>query len=118
MGAGVIGVTLALLLEKSFSQPVEHARPAGQARTLPTAAAVRFPEKPVDEKTLLARRAAYRLGNLVFVGLAILTAVEFILATVGGGSVVLLFLVGLIKAGLIIQYYMHLRSVWGEEAHG
>ncbi len=118
MGAGVIGVALALVLDRSRSQPAEQAGAVRPARPLPAAAAVRVPEKPVDKETLVARSAAYRQGILVFAGLAILTVLEFAIARALGGSVVLLFLVGLIKAGLIIQYYMHLRSAWGEEAHG
>lgn len=117
MGAGVIGVALALVLDGSRSQPAEQAGAVRPARPLTAAAAVSVPEMPVDKETLMARRAAYRQGILVFAGLAILTVLEFVVAR-ALGSVVLLFLVGLIKAGLIIQYYMHLRSVWGEEAHG
>ncbi len=118
MAAGVIGVALALLFDRSLSEPVEHARVRRPARPAAAAVVTRVAETPVDEKTLAARRAAYLQGILVLVGLAILTALEFVIATAAGGSVVLLFLVALIKAGLILQYYMHLRKVWGEEAHG
>ena len=62
-----------------------------------------------------ARRAAYRLGILVLVGLAVLTGLEFVIAGVTGGSTVFLFIIALIKAGIILQYYMHVRSVWAEE---
>jgi len=61
------------------------------------------------------RRAAYRLGFLVLVGLAVLTGLEFVIAGVTGGSAVFLFIIALIKAGIILQYYMHVRSVWAEE---
>jgi cytochrome c oxidase subunit IV len=62
------------------------------------------------------RRAAYRLGFYVLVGLAILTAVEFGIAFLFEGSAALLFILVLAKAGTIIQYYMHLNNVWSEEA--
>ena len=71
----------------------------------------------MDEKTLAARKAAYRLGFYVLVGLAVLTAVEFGIAILFEGSAALLFVLALAKAGTIIQYYMHLNNVWGEEAH-
>jgi len=61
------------------------------------------------------RRAAYRLGFLVLVGLAVLTGLEFVIAAVTNGSAVFLFIIGLIKAGIILQYYMHIRNVWAEE---
>ena len=63
------------------------------------------------------RRAAYRRGVYVLVGLAVLTAVEFGVAILLEGSAALLFILALAKAGAIIQYYMHLNKVWGEEEH-
>ena len=57
-------------------------------------------------------------GILVFplvVALAALTGLEFWVATAAGGSVAFLFIIALVKAGVIIQYYMHLESVWSEE---
>jgi hypothetical protein len=49
------------------------------------------------------------------VGLAVLTALEFAIAAALEGSTVFLFVVALVKAGLIIQYYMHLNRAWSEE---
>jgi len=69
----------------------------------------------MDEKVVAARRAAYRQGVYVLIALAVLTVVEFTIAVILGGSPVLLFVVVLVKAGLIIQYFMHLGRVWGEE---
>lgn len=71
----------------------------------------------VDARVLAARKAAYRLGLYVLVGLAVLTAIEFGVALLFDGSAALLFVLILAKAGLIIQYYMHLNTVWSEEAH-
>lgn len=70
--------------------------------------------EPVDEAVLAGRRGAYRRGLFVFIGLAALTAIEFGIA-LWTGSVIFLFLIALVKAGLILQYYMHLGKVWGEE---
>jgi hypothetical protein len=69
----------------------------------------------VDEKVLAGRKAAYRQGILVFLGLLALTALEYWIAVRAGGSAVFLFILILAKAGLIVQYYMHLGRVWGEE---
>jgi hypothetical protein len=115
MALGILGVALALRLDRSAAvEERPHAAPAvPRAQDRPAVA-----PRPVDERVQAARKAAYRLGILVFVGLAVLTALEFWIATAAGGSAVFLFLIALIKAGLIVQYYMHLRTVWEEEVHG
>jgi cytochrome c oxidase subunit IV len=78
---------------------------------------VQVEEEPGVDPALRARRsAAYRLGIFVLIGLAVLTAIEFVLA-VTIQSVVLLLIMALFKAGLILQYFMHLARVWSEEAH-
>jgi cytochrome c oxidase subunit 4 len=79
--------------------------------------AIKIEEEPGIDPALRARRsAAYRLGLFVLIGLAVLTAIEFFVA-VTLHSVVLLFIIALIKAGLILQYFMHVTRVWSEEAH-
>jgi len=116
MLAGVLGVALALILDRKSAQPTaEAARPVESREALAVAAAMEAPPEPVDEKVLASRRTAYRQGLLVLVGLAVLTALEFWIATAAGGSTVFLFILILAKAGLILQYYMHLNHVWSEE---
>jgi cytochrome c oxidase subunit 4 len=110
-GAVVIGVILALLFRLRREPAEEIAETPSTAEGEPASA--------VDAERLEARRkersAAYRRGFLVFVGLAALTALEFWVATAAGGSVAFLFIIALVKAGVIVQYYMHLESVWSEE---
>jgi heme/copper-type cytochrome/quinol oxidase subunit 4 len=62
------------------------------------------------------KAAAFRHGFGVLVALAILTAVEYWIS-VATGSVVFLFIVALVKAGLILNYFMHMARVWSEETH-
>ncbi len=62
------------------------------------------------------KRAAYRIGIVVFLILAALTAGEFYLASVSG-AVAGLFILGLLKAALIIRYFMHVNRLWTEERH-
>lgn len=50
-------------------------------------------------------------GTLNFVGLLVLTALEFIVATQIAGSLLLLWIFMLAKAGLIIQYFMHISAL-------
>lgn len=73
-------------------------------------------ERPLDPALLARRSAAYRLGGLVLIGLAVLTGVEYAIGLFLP-SLVLLFIMGLFKAGLILQYFMHVASLWSEEGH-
>lgn len=62
------------------------------------------------------KRSAYRIGLVVFIVLAALTALEFYVASVSG-LVAALFAFALIKAALIIRYFMHVNRLWAEEGH-
>lgn len=62
------------------------------------------------------KAAAYRLGLITLVILAVLTIVEFIIA-VYMGALVLLFIIALLKAAVIIQNFMHIARLWQEESH-
>lgn len=70
-------------------------------------------ESDNDKGTLLSR------GVMVFVGLAVLTGVEFWVA-VGGliAPLPLLAVVAIGKTALIVEYYMHMRSVFDLEEGG
>jgi hypothetical protein len=112
----VIGVGLAIILEKRFSLlPADTAKSAESRGARVAALREEIPPRPVDEKALAARKAAYRQGVFVLIGLAVLTALEFVVATALSGSVVLLFVLVLAKAGLILQFYMHVGHLWSEE---
>jgi heme/copper-type cytochrome/quinol oxidase subunit 4 len=73
------------------------------------------PAEAEDNKISAGRKSAYRQGILVLIALAVLTALEFWIASAAGGSIVFLFILALAKAGLIVQYYMHLGHLWTEE---
>lgn len=62
------------------------------------------------------KAAAYRLGMVTLIILAVLTAVEYIVA-VYMGSLILLFIIALVKAAVIIQNFMHIARLWREESH-
>lgn len=53
------------------------------------------------------QKAALNQGAIIFIFLAVLTALEFFIA-VAVGSVILLILIALVKAGLVGYYYMHI----------
>jgi caa(3)-type oxidase subunit IV len=62
------------------------------------------------------KAAAFRQGIAVLVTLAILTGIEY-WTSLATGSVVFLFIIALAKAGLIVNYFMHVAKLWREEAH-
>ncbi|MCH8875397.1 MAG: cytochrome C oxidase subunit IV family protein [Chloroflexi bacterium] len=62
------------------------------------------------------KRAAYRTGLVVFLIVAVLTAVEFYLASISD-AIAGLFAIALIKAALIVRYFMHVNRLWTDEGH-
>ena len=114
MAGGLAGLGLALLLGKSTAEHVE-ARSERIVDARPAVAVEVAPVRPVDEKVLEILKAVYRQGLYVLVGLAVLTALEFLVSVALGGSPVFLFIIALTKAGVILQYFMHLGRVWGQE---
>jgi cytochrome c oxidase subunit 4 len=61
-----------------------------------------------------SRNAAdLRQGVIIMVILAVLTVVEYLLAT-ATGLWLLLVVIALVKAAIVIQYYMHLPRVLGQ----
>lgn len=63
------------------------------------------------------KKAAYRQGVWVAVVLGALTALEYWISIALDGSLVFLTLIGLVKAGIIVQYFMHIYRVWQEDSH-
>ena len=59
---------------------------------------------------------AMRTGMIVFLGLVVLTIVEFFVPLLID-SAVLLLIIALLKAALIINYFMHVYRLWREESH-
>lgn len=64
----------------------------------------------------IQKKAAWRQGNIVVIILALLTVVEFIVALYIP-SAVLLFIIALLKAVLILQFFMHVYRLWREGEH-
>jgi len=53
-------------------------------------------------------------GVLVFLGLAVLTIIEYYLGT-HQAAPIFLWVVALLKAGLVLVYFMHIGRVFGSE---
>ena len=63
------------------------------------------------------KKAENRRTIIIFVILAILTGVEFWLALNLASPAVPLIIVALLKAALIVQYFMHIYRLRREEEH-
>ncbi len=62
--------------------------------------------------------AKLRLGWIVIGGLAVLTALEYWIAvSVHSTPLPYLAVIALIKAWLIVQYFMHVAQLWRKEGH-
>lgn len=61
------------------------------------------------------KRIPYFNGIAVLVVLGILTAVEYIIGTSDSPSVAVLAVLAIVKAAVIINWYMHLGRVWDTE---
>jgi len=63
------------------------------------------------------KREAYRLGLITLGILAVLTAVEYLIAINLASPAVWLIIIALIKTGSIVQNFMHIARLWREESH-
>ena len=63
------------------------------------------------------KKAGYRQGFYIFLALVVLTAIEIVIALNLDSPAVPLIIVSLVKAGLIVQYFMHIYRLWREEGH-
>ncbi len=64
------------------------------------------------------KSAIYREGIIVAVVLAVLTLIEYYAAiTPPFDSFAILMILALLKAVLVVNYFMHIRSVWSEGDH-
>ena len=109
------GVTMALVFY-GFSSMLSGGAVAGlPVETVPTTEVLALAAWKEDRDAKRARRArlsaAYRTGVMVLIWLGLLTALEFV-ANLIGVSTVTMFIFALVKAGIILQFFMHISSLW------
>ena len=64
------------------------------------------------------KAAAFRQGLFVMIALAVLTGAEYGISLLTQ-SAAFLFILALLKAALVAQYFMHIARLWSsEESHG
>ena len=59
----------------------------------------------------------WRIGWIIFIALLVLTIVEYFIGIQENASAVALMIVALIKATLIVYFFMHVFRLWREESH-
>ena len=109
------GVTMALVFY-GFSSMLSGGAVAGiPVEIVPTTevmALAAWKEERDAKRARRARRsAAYRTGVMVLIWLGLLTALEFA-ANLIGVSTVTMLIIALVKAGIILQFFMHVSSLW------
>lgn len=57
----------------------------------------------------------FRTGWWVFLGLAVLTAFEFVISGAVRSPVPYLTMTAVVKAGLIVMYFMHVARLWNRK---
>lgn len=64
-----------------------------------------------------AKKSAQRTGLYVFLALLVLTIAESVVGSLETPITVLLLIIALVKAALIIYFFMHVYRLWREESH-
>ncbi len=64
--------------------------------------------------TAAPKTSIYRTGYFVAIVLAVLTVVEFYIALTFNNFAIMMLL-GLVKAYFVVNYFMHIKSLWSEE---
>ena len=60
--------------------------------------------------------AAYRMGLITLIILAVMTVAEYFVS-IYTGSLILLMIIAVIKAAIIVNNFMHNTRLWREESH-
>ena len=63
----------------------------------------------------MTKQQAYRQGLVVALVLAVLTILEAVLANVGYSASSGFLIISIIKAALVVNYFMHVYRLWREE---
>ena len=73
-------------------------------------------EEPILKYDLGDGKAAYRRITVVAIVLGIITVAEYFIALYTS-SAVIMFILGFLKAALVVWFFMHVYRVWRGDAH-
>ena len=62
------------------------------------------------------KAAAYRMGLITLIILAVMTVAEYFVS-IYTGSLILLMIIAVLKAAIIVNNFMHITRLWREESH-
>jgi cytochrome c oxidase subunit 4 len=68
----------------------------------------------MEHKDTNLKAQELRRGVMIFIALAILTAVEYIIGT-HSAPVIFMWIIALTKAVLVVWFFMHIKRAFGEE---
>jgi heme/copper-type cytochrome/quinol oxidase subunit 4 len=68
----------------------------------------------MENKQSETKSQELRRGVVIFIALAVLTGLEYILA-ISGSPTILLWVLLLAKAGLVLYYFMHISRAFSDE---
>lgn len=71
----------------------------------------------MDTRKTTRKGLALRRGVIVFLALAVLTAIEFVVARSGVPSAIL-WIIAILKAALVINFFMHLSRLFQPDEGG
>jgi cytochrome c oxidase subunit IV len=71
----------------------------------------------MDQDQEFKKSPPYFKGIAVLIALGILTGIEYYFGTQDSPSVILLSVLALIKAAIIVNYYMNISRLWSTEDH-
>ena len=74
-------------------------------------------EEHVHKHDLGDGKAAYRTILIVAGVLGVITVAEIFLAEMTNGSAVIMFILGFLKAALVVWFFMHVYRLWRGDAH-
>ncbi|HHB90926.1 MAG TPA: hypothetical protein ENK60_06420 [Anaerolineae bacterium] len=67
------------------------------------------------ERREAAKKFLYRRGLIVLIALIVLEVFDYFMAQWTNGSATILMVLALINAALIVQYYMHIHTLFSME---
>ncbi|HMN59305.1 MAG TPA: cytochrome C oxidase subunit IV family protein [Anaerolinea sp.] len=68
----------------------------------------------MEHKEPVKKQDELRRGVLVFIALAVLTAIEYFIGT-HEAPVIFMWIIALAKAGLVVWYFMHVKRAFSDE---
>ena len=68
----------------------------------------------MEQKEPVKKQDELRRGVMVFIALAVLTAVEYYIGT-HQAPVIFMWLIALSKAGLVVWFFMHVKRAFSDE---